>query len=397
MEPGRPRRLVGGRAIDRGRARLLGAAAILALLAECQPAPSTMPTNFGTPSPRAAVQTAIPPGGPLPIDPASIELHLLDARYVPADRPVSTGSEVIWIGGDAGPSEIWRYVPGAGAPERILAGQHPDAAITALTGSSAGYAFIEESPSAFGRGGWRLWFLAVPGGVQLEVDRGTAPGAGVAPTLAMDDRRMAWAAFDEPSGGPVSRLKVESVGAPGTAMTLIDAPIRDRKLWDPALSGTQLWYATIEPDPNGVADEFHIEQLDLTRPEAPPTVFPGLGRDFDPAVNARFVVWKTTEPDDSALNWGALHVLDRQSGAATPIAVAKANRPSLGDRFVAFDEITHTRLVVYDLATQRLVELRRSAAATPTYGGASVSGSLLSFFVQDSAGQPRIGWANLPE
>jgi len=208
---------------------------------------------------------------------------------------------------------------------------------------------------------------------------------------------MAWAAFDEPSGGPVSRLKVEAVGSPATAMTLIDAPIRDRKLWDPALSGTQLWYATIDPDPNGIADEFHIEHLDLTQPEAPPAVFPGLGHDFDPAVNARFVVWKATEPGDSALNWCALHVLDRQSGAVTLIAVAKANRPSLGDRFVAFDEITHTRLVVYDLATQRLVELRRAAAATATYGGMSVSGSLLSFFVQDGARQPRIGWANLPE
>jgi len=109
------------------------------------------------------------------------------------------------------------------------------------------------------------------------------------------------------------------------------------------------------------------------------------------------VVWKTAEPGDSALNWGALRVLDRQSGAVTAIPVAKANRPSLGDRFVAFDEITHTRLVVYDLATELLVELGRADAATPTYGGVSVSGSLLAFLMQDGAGQPRIGWANLPK
>ena len=382
MEPGRPRRLVGGRAIDRGRIRVLGAAALLAALGGCQTVPSTLPTTRGT-------------TGPQPVVP--IEIHLLDARYVPADGPVSTGGEVIWIGGEAGPSEIWRYVPGAAAPERILGLEHADGAITALAGSSAGYAFIEESPSAYGKGGWRLWFLAAPGAVPIEVDRGTAPGAGVAPTLAMDDQRIAWAAFDEPASGPVSRLKVGSVAVPGTAITLIAAPIRDRKLWYPVLSGTELWYATIEPDPDGIADEFHVEQLDLTHPEAPPSIFRGLGHDFNPAVSARYVAWKTAEPGDSALNWGELHVLDRQSGAVTAIPVAKANRPSLGDRFVAFDEISHTRLVVYDLATQRLVELGRSAAGTPTYGGASVRGSLLSFFVQDAEGQPRIGWANLPD
>ena len=396
MEPGRPRRLVGGRAIDRGRIRLLGAAALLASLAGCQAVPSTLPTR-GTAIPEAAGQTAMSSRGPSPIDPASIEIHLLDARYVPADGPISTGSEVVWVGGDARPSEIWRFVPGAAEPERVLAGQHPDGAITAINGSSAGYAFIEESPSAYGEGGWRLWFLALPGGVPIEVDRGTAPGAGVAPTLAMDDRRLAWAAFDEPAGGPVSRLKVASVALPAKAMTLIDAPIRDRKLWYPALSGTELWYASIQPDSNGIADEFHIERLDVNQPGAPAAVFRGLGHDFNPAVDARFVVWKTAEPGDSALNWGALRVLDRRSGALTAIPVAKANRPSLGDRFVAFDEITHTRLVVYDLATQLLVELGRADAATPTYGGVAVSGSLLAFLMQDGAGQPRVGWANLPK
>jgi hypothetical protein len=376
---------------------LLGAAALLASLTGCQPVPSRLPATLGASTPQPAVRTAIPSGGASAIDPASIEIHLLDARYVPADGPVSTGSEVTWIGGEAGPSEIWRYVPGAAAPERILSGKHADGAITALTASSAGYAFIEESPSSYGNGGWRLWFLAGPAAAPIEVDRGTAPGAGVAPTLAMDDQRIAWAAFDEPVGGPVSRLKVASVAIPGTATTLIDAPIGDRKLWYPALSGTELWYATIEPDPDGLADEFHVERLDLTRPAAPPAVFRGPGHDFNPAVNARFVAWKTAEPGDSALNWGELHVLDRQSGAVTAIPVPKANRPSLGDRFVAFDEITHTQLVVYDLATQRLVELGRSEAATPTYGGASVRGSLLSFLVQDGEGQPRIGWVKLPD
>jgi hypothetical protein len=316
---------------------------------------------------------------------------------VPADAPVSAGSEVLWTGGDTGPSEVWRYVPGAPQPERIFTAERPDSAITALAGSSAGYAFVEESASAYGKGGWRLWFLAAPSQVPLEVDRGSAPGAGVAPTLALDAEHLAWAAFDEPAGGPVSRLRLATIGGPPALRTLIEAPIRERKLWYPALSGRELWYATIAPDPAGLIDEFHIEHFDLTRPEESPTIFRGPGHDFSPAVDERFVVWKTTEQGDSALNWGELRVLDRQSGAVTAIPVAKANRPSLGDRFVAFDEITHTQLAVYDLASRSMIELGRSEAAAPTYGGVSLAGSLLTFLTQDGGGQPRIGWAVLPE
>ena len=316
---------------------------------------------------------------------------------MPADAPVSSGTEVLWTAGAEGGSELWRYVPGAAEPERIFASPHADSAITALAGSSPGYAFVEESPGAYGKGGWRLWFMAGSGQVPVEVDRGSAPGAGVAPTLAIDADHLAWAAFDEPSTGPVSRLRLATISRLPALRTLIDVPIRDRKLWYPALSGRELWYATIAPDPAGLIDEFHIEHLDLAQPEAPPTIFRAPGHDFSPAVDERFVVWKTTEPGDSALNWGQLRVLDRQTGAVTVIPVAKANRPSLGDRFVAFDEITHTTLAVHDLASQGMVELRRSEAAAPTYGGVSLEGRLLTFFAQDVAGQPRIGWAILPE
>lgn len=389
--------MVGARSIDRGRIRFLGAAAVLAGLVGCQSVPSSRPIAVGTPSTAATVQTTIPSARRSPIDPASIEIHLLDARYIPADAPLSAGAEVLWTAGPAGASELWRYVPGAPEPERVFASPHADSAMTALAGSSAGYAFVEESPSAYGMGGWRLWFLTAPGQVPVEVDRGNAPGAGVAPTLALDAEHLAWAAFDEPATGPVSRLRLATISGLPALRTLIDVPIRDRKLWYPALSGQELWYATIAPDPAGLIDEFHIEHFDLTRPETPPAIFRGAGNDFSPAVDEGFVVWKTTEPGDSALNWGGLRVLDRQSGAVTAIPVAKANRPSLGDRFVAFDEITHTTLAVYDLASQGLVELGRSEAAAPAYGGVSLDGSLLTFFRQDDGGQPRIGWAILPE
>jgi hypothetical protein len=339
-----------------------------------------------TPTPGTAAET----------DPDPIRIHLLDPRFAPADAPISADGQVVWTAGE-GPAEIWRYAPGAEQPERVFVSGLADAAITALTASSAGYLFVEASPSSYGKGGWRLWLLGRGGQQPIEVDRGSAAGAGVAPTLAIDDRRIAWAAFDEPASGPVSRLRVASLSDPQASTTLIEAPILDRKLWYPVLSGSELWYATIEPDPQGIDDEFHVERLDLTAPHAAPVVFRGPGRDFSPAVNGRFVAWKSTNPGDSALNWGELHVMDRSSGAVAAIPVAKANRPTIGDRFVAFDEITHTRLAVYDLASGRIVELERADSGAPTYGGISLSGSLLGFFRQDAGAQPRIGWAILPE
>jgi hypothetical protein len=397
VEPGRPRRLVIHPGwTQRGRRPRLAAAALLIGLAACSP----RPVPVVTPTPESPTAPPVPAsaatGSPAAVDPDSMRIHLLDPRFVPADAPISADGQLVWTAGE-GPAEIWRYVPGAEQPEQVFVSRLADGAITAIAASRAGYLFVEESPSAYGKGGWRLWFLARAGQQPIEVDRGSAAGAGVAPTLAIDDQHVAWAAFDEPAGGPVSRLKVASVSDPQAATTLIEAPVLHRKLWYPTLSGSELWYATIEPDPKGIDDEFHVEHLDLTAPHAPPVVFRGPGHDFSPAVNGRFVAWKSTDPGDSALNWGELHAMDRSSGAIAAIPVAKANRPTMGDGFIAFDEITHTRVEVYDLSSGQIVELERAASGAPTYGGISLSGSLLGFFRQDAGAQPRIGWAILPE
>ena len=383
----------------RGRLLSVGAAAVLIAVACNPPIPleaTARPSQAGGP----AIATPATSARPTAVTSAAIQPHLLDARYVPAEAPTSADEQLLWTAGETTPSEIWRCVPGPQPPERIFASPRGDAHIDAVAASSAGYAFVEESTRAFGKGGWRLWFLAGPGQEPIEMDRGSAPGAGVSPTIAMDGERIAWAAFDEPQSGPVSRLRIAPTTDLEAVTTLIDAPIRDRLLWYPALVGQELWYATIKTDATGAGDEFHIEQIDLTRPDAEPARFPGLGNDFDPAVNDRFVVWKTTKPGDAALNWGTLHVLDRQSEAVSAIPIANAARPSMGERYVAFGEITHSRLAVFDLSTGTILDL---APAHPdgseTYGGVSLSGRLLTFFTQGPVenGLPRIGWATLPE
>ena len=320
---------------------------------------------------------------------------------MPDQALISVARQILWSGrGDRG-AGIWRLVPGESEPELIFKSAHDDGRIPAITASAAGYAFIELSESGFGEGGWRLSFLPGAGEVPKEIDRGMAPRAGVAPTIDMDDARIVWASFDEPPSGPRSRLKVVSVGNLSVVTTLLDAPIEQRLLWYPALSGDELWYGTIKADFVGTADpEYHLEHFDLAAPAAGPARFPGFGLDFYPVLHDGFMVWRTNAQGDSALNWGALHVLDRRSEALATIPVEHANHPSLGGRFVAFDEITHSRLAVYDIRTGRLVDLANQVGGgAHTYGSASLSGRLLTFSTQagDGTGLPQIRWAMLPD
>jgi hypothetical protein len=216
----------------------------------------------------------------------------------------------------------------------------------------------------------------------------------------MNDNWIAWAGFDEPATGAVSRLRVVSTTNLAAPLTLIDQPIADGLLWFPALNGDELWYAVINADFDGTGggDTFHLETRTVTDPSAPPTIFQGTGKDFNPAVNDAFVVWKSAEGDSAALNWGTLHVLDRRTGGARTIPVSNANRPSIGDRYITFDEIAHSRLLVFDPEGAGLIDLGgQTGQGTTSFGGQSISGSLLAFYSQEEGLPPRIGWVLLPQ
>lgn len=399
----------------RGRIFSLGAAAVAAAVAGCGLTTSPSPTAAALPSPTRVAVTATPPPSALEtleaLDPASVELHLLDARFVPAGAPVSAGGEVVWAAGNPSPSEIWRFSPGEAEPERIFASPRVGATITAVTASDAGYAFVEISKPEFGRGGWRVWYLPGPGAEPVLLDAGVARWAGSLPTISMDEDRVAWAGFDEPPGvgaaealrRGVSRIAVASRDDPPVVTTLLELPVRKRLLWYPALHGDELWYGLIRADV-GPADpeHYHIEMLDLANPGAAPIQFAEPGLVFNPAVTDRFVVWKANEIGDAALNWGTITVLDRASDAVRTVPVEHANNPSAGDRFIAFDEITHSRLILYDTTTGDILDLgaahRDELGDGVLFGGQSVSGRVLSFLFQDATSPtPMIGWAILPE
>lgn len=311
----------------------------------------------------------------------------------------------MWSGGPSTSSRIWRYVPGAEAPELVVDLPRKGSTISDVVAGAAGFAFVEVNSIEYDPGGWRIWFVARPGGRLVELDRGLAYGAGFPPTLAMDGRRIAWAAFDEPPGGDVSLLRTVTVDDLDRVTTVRRGPVREGLLWLPALHGSELWYAILHPDWDGTGggDEFHLEVFDLASPGAAPTRFDGTANDFHPAVSDTHVAWKTSVGDGAALNWGSITVEARTTGTRWVVPLENLNRPSLGRRFLAFEEITRSRLAVFGLASGQLVDLlpadlaARVAAGDLFVGGQSISGSLLTFFLQEPGGPPRIGWAQLPE
>jgi hypothetical protein len=341
------------------------------------------------------------PRSPVPVE---IQVRMLDAKHVPAEVPVSADGQVLWSeSGVPGPA-IWSLRPPGDEPAVIFQSMLADGVIPIVTASKAGYAFVLLSEAALGEGGWSVWYLAGPGQEPIEVDHGNAPHAGVAPTIALDDHRLAWASFEEPPAGPRSFLEVAELDDLAEVKTILDARVEDRRLWYPAFSGDELWYATISGDLEGLEDpEYHIEHVDLARPGSAAVRFPGVGLDFNPALNDRSMVFKTNEQGDSALNWGTLRVFDREAGGFTRIPVEHANRPSIGARYVAFDEITHSRLLLFDTSSGQVIDVGAMRPDAPAgavlYGGESVSGTLLAFIEQgtEPGAQPRIGWAILPE
>ena len=361
---------------------------------EHTPPPSLAPTATALPpSSQPPAATPVPGLG-------TVELRFLDPDFVPGSVLESAAGQVVWSGGPTRSSRIWRYVPGEARPELVVDLPRRASTISDVVASAAGYAFVEVNSEEFGLGGWRIWFVERPGGPLVELDRGLAYGAGFPPTLAMDDRRIAWAAFDEPPSGDVSVLRVVEVRDPTAVTTLAGGPVRDGLLWLPALHDDELWYAILHPDWDGSrgGDEFHIEMLDLAAPGSAPARFAGTANDFHPAVSDTHIAWKTAVGDGAALNWGTVTVQDRTTAERWIVPRDDLNRPSLGKRFLAFEELTRSHLTVFDLAARRTAELLPADLAGEVFvGGQSISGSLLAFFTQAPGDRPRIGWAELPE
>ena len=374
-----------------GRAGFGAAAFSACVLVACAVEAPSPPSSLPTARPTVATSADLPTSTPAPSSPTEFALEQLDRAFPTVTALTSTGDHLYWASG----ASIWRFTPGETDPRRVYENPAEGALIWDVAATDDGFAFSEllESPA----GTWRVAFVDREEATPLELDRGVAEG-GAPPTLAIDDRRIAWAGFDESTGAPRSFLRVVERSNPDAATTLLDLDIEDGLLWYPQLDRDALWYGIIEPDLEGTdaGDGISLETIDLTNPSAGPARFDGDGNAFSPAVAVDQVVWKSVEPGLAALTWGELHVLDRQSNERVPIA-DQANNPSIGSRFVAFEEISRRKLLLYDLATRTVVEIPDPMrGANGTVGPVAISGNLLGFNVS-SKGSGTVSWTILPD
>jgi hypothetical protein len=148
----------------------------------------------------------------------------------------------------------------------------------------------------------------------------------------------------------------------------------------------------------GAGDEFHIESIDPSSPGRERTRFAGTANDFAPAVSPTTILWKTVAPGYAALNWGAIRALDRASGRVDLLPVDAANNPTLGSHFGTFEEISRSRLLLYDPVSSDLLDMTGSLPDGATsLSLQSVAGNLLVFSLTIGTGSSQIAWAALPE
>jgi len=374
----------------RGRAGFGAAASAACLLMACA---VEAPTRMSRPAPTGPIVAAtadLPTRTPAPSSPTEFALEKVDRAFPSVTSLTSTGEHLYW-GSEAA---VWRFTPGDPDPQRVYANPADGALIWDVAATDRAHVFSELLASPAGT--WRLSYVAGDDAAPVELDRGIAE-RGAPPTVAIDRRRIAWAGFDESSGAPRTFLRVAERATPATATTLLDLDVDDGLLWYPQLAGDTLWYGIIEPDfaGTGAGDEIRIETIDLANPSGGPARFDGRDNAFNPAVSADYVVSKSVEPGFAALTWGELHALDRRTNERLLIA-DQANNPSIGSRFVAFEEISRRKLLVFDLATRTLVEIPHPMrGANATVGPVAISGNLLAFNVSGK-GSKTVYWTILP-
>ena len=355
----------------------------------------------------AASATPIPSAAPIVALGLDVELHELAVE----DRPCSTdlfnlGTEIVWAGYELvhqSCPDIWRYVPGSPAAELVFRRDNRDAVLGPIVGAHGAYAFLEPSHEGLRDMGWRLWYLERAGEKPVLLAQGKSSQQAAA-TLRSDQERIVWVTVDKPAAGPAatgdpaatSHLQVLRWSDPRATERAFTFTARDGQVWYPSLNGDELWYGTTLGDSvNSEQDDSRIEMLNLADEAPTPVALPGVGRVFNPAVNDDFIVYKRPDEGMSPLNWGTIAVVNRSSDRTVDV-IENGDRPTIGNRFVTFDTITHDRLYAYDPEGGRLHTLL-TMSGNGGVDGASIRDDLLSFVRYPVDGAATIWWAMLPQ
>jgi hypothetical protein len=375
-------------------------AATVLVAAACQSSVPPSATVTATSPTNSSLSPTAPPD-------LTADLHELPAAYRPCSDIWNSGSELVWSNYDvrhASCPDIWRYVPGAAAPERVYQSQDRGVVLDPVVEGNGAYAFLERANQGGVDLGWKLWYVPSPGALRVLLAQGVS-GEQAAATLTADDQRLVWAVFNQsavqpassadPLDATTSSLHVAPWSDLRSVETRLNLPMHEGLIWYPDLNGDELWYGIIHGDwTNAVQDDIRVQMINLGLAGSQPVTLPGVGREFNPAVNDDFIVYKRPDPGIAALNWGTIVVLDRRSHQTGDIAI-DGNRPTIGTRFVTWETITRSRLDVYDPSSGRTYTLRTLDSGG--IAGPTIHGDLLTFaqFPQDGS-STTIWWGRLP-
>jgi hypothetical protein len=416
--------------MDRGHAPrgvLLGVLACLLSCSSATPSPTLTagsasgtfilppPTSPAATTPVPAPSAAASPSASTP--PAlALELHKLLREWSMPTGPTvaSDGVEIAWPvvtarSEEAGPvvPDIAVFRPAAGAPPTIVY-KHPDrdSLIWALAVRNSHYAFLEMNARLLGESGWRLWALAGAGRQAVLLDTRDGPDDGrPAAAFALTDAGVVWTAVHDRDGVPTFELR--TAGFDGSSeRVLLATAVGKRQYWYPSVAadGTTLSYSTVERASGG--DRFGLWTLDLSRPDSQPVPIPGVEDGTEPVLTDRTLAWRTV--DDNVANWGRGLVVAANGGAPAVIAPGELSgiaHLSMGNRFVAFETISHQAVQLYDTVEQHLVTVEQHTAPDTVGiqpGWTLVAGDLLVFRRvdyaddADAAGPPEVIWSILP-
>lgn len=357
-------------------------------------------------SPTASAQVTAMPSAGEEIADLSLQTHHVGEEFTGhISAFVSLGSEIVWSGGPRDiDNNLYRLIPGADEPDLLYENRESDSNLTSIAGSAAGYLFTDERWIDGERRGWRLWFLARPGEIPLLVDQST-DDRQIAPTIAMNDRWLAWEVVHGTHENPVNELRVAGIADPLVPTTLLSYPGRDVYMQFPSLWADELWYGIADNDWEALTEKPRVEMIELANPQAAPATFGAEQRAFMPAPGRDVVAWKSGGRDEfAALNSGVLTIYWRATGQVDELplpgretAAARISYPSVGNRFVSWWDDIAQRFYVYDLLERRF---RRIAEYDWTgeerVTKPSLSGDLLVYTHYLSDGERYLEWAELP-
>ena len=395
---------------------LLGAAACAA----APPAPSTDEPRSARPLPSQAARveatatpraSAAPSLGTLDLDVGAVD----EAWTEPLLEFASDGESVIFSSGvsdgqdGAFAPDLWRYTPGADAPELLWRNERRDRSLVRIAGDRDTWAFVE-MPLDNTRA-WDLWLLTDPGGdaVHLDTHPGDEDVPSIVPSFVVHEGQVAWTAFDQGASGPVSQL-LYATAPDWEPIVVEERPAREAELWFPTLRGSLLAYSEAVYSEDRLTDERFVFLVDLTDLAAPPRRLDASGRATMPLLVDDGVVWKEADRGFSMFNWGRLYLYDLPSGEVAPLSMHPqeyVNYPSAGYRFVAAWGADAFTFTIHDLDVgmsrwvARYDDGPSAGTPRPSVPRAHVAGDLLVWLystVDDSAvrGRSELRYAFLP-